>query len=85
MYEIEYSPRSIKEFKKFDENLQDEVHRALELLKDKDNWEQLRVHKLQGRLKGKLSASVNFSYRIIFGLNKDVIGVQNIGDHSIYN
>ena len=46
----------------------------------------LKTHKLQGKLRGFLSFSIGYKYRIIFEFAKkeDVVYFHSVGDHDIY-
>ncbi|MEI8270285.1 MAG: type II toxin-antitoxin system RelE/ParE family toxin [bacterium] len=83
--EILYKPTFIRHFNKLEELLQDEVLEKIELLKDKKNHKQLKVHKLTGKLKDFNSFSVNYTYRIVFFYeNKKRVVFLAIGDHDVY-
>ena len=88
MIEVEYTRRFLRDLSKLTAVLQEEVLEKVELFKNERNHRQLRAHKLKGELRGKLSFSVNYSYRIMFecaaGTKKTVI-LLTIGDHSIYS
>lgn len=85
MIEVEYAPTFLKQLKKCEIALQDEVKEKINLFKDKKNHQQLRVHKLHGPFAGKLSFSVNYRYRIVFKwLSSNAAALLAIGDHSIY-
>lgn len=84
--EIALAPRFKREFKKLPKALREETREKVELFRDPANHQALHVHKLKGRLAGRLSFSVNYRYRIIF-----MWEVQNtsaillaIGDHALY-
>ena len=84
-FEISYKATFIRRFNKLDKELQEEVIKALDLLSDKKNHKQLRVHKLTGKLKNLYSCSVNFSYRVVFLMNrKGEITIMDVGDHDVY-
>lgn len=59
----------------------------IELFSDEDNHKMLKVHKLNGRLRGCYAFSVNYHIRIVF----EYIGKPRrayllaIGDHAIYS
>lgn len=85
MYEIKYKPSFVRQYKKLDEALQNDVKRTIELLKQDPKHSLLKSHKLKGKLKGVWSCSVNFSYRIIFEYEKElVITCLAVGDHDVY-
>ena len=85
MFDLVYSPRFVRQFKKLDADLQDEIVAKLELFKNKSNHEGLKVHKLKGHLKKYCSFSVNYSFRIVFsyGSKKDVY-ILSVGNHRVY-
>lgn len=83
--EISYKPSFVRRFNKLEAELQEEAFQKIELFKDRKNHEQLKVHKLTGRLKGYYSFSVNYKYRIIFSYLSDLkVDFLDIGDHDIY-
>lgn len=85
MYEIQYKPSFIRQYKKLDEGLKNDVKRTLELLKVDPKNPLLKSHKLKGKLIGCWSCSVNFSYRLIFEYEKTlVITCLAVGDHNVY-
>ncbi len=80
------APSFLRQLKKFELALQEEVLEKLELLKDRSNHERLRVHALKGQYKGRRAFSVNFRYRVIFkfGPAKNDISLLSVGDHEVY-
>jgi addiction module RelE/StbE family toxin len=86
MIAIEYAPSFLKQLKKLDRALVDEVEEKIELFRNPAHHTHLRVHKLKGALQGKYSFSVNYRFRIVFvWLSKNEAGLLRIGDHSIYD
>mgnify|MGYP000540995174 CR=1 FL=1 len=85
-YKFLTAPSFLRQLKKLEHALQDEVYEKLELLKGRTNHKQLRVHALKGLYKGRYALSVNFRYRVIFkfGPAKDDISLLSVGDHDIY-
>ena len=84
--EVIVAPRFKKDFNKLSGDLQEEVYEKIELFKDLENHQKLRVHTLKGRMQGRLSFSVNYKYRIVFlweKKNKSAY-LLTVGDHSIY-
>ncbi len=82
---IAYKPAFLRTFKKLPLNLQAEVRHRIALFSQNPDDPLLRTHKLKGRLKGRLSFSVNYQYRIVFFYeNKHTAVLLNVGDHSIY-
>jgi len=85
MIEIEYAPAFLNQMKKLPVELQREAIEKITLFKNRSNHRQLKVHKLKGKMAGKWSFSVNYSYRIAFKwLPNDAAGFLAIGDHDIY-
>lgn len=85
MPDIHFTPKFLRLAKKLDPDLQDEVERCLELLQKNPRSTILKTHKLTGSLRGYLSCSVNYQYRIIFKWdNQETITVLTVGDHDVY-
>lgn len=83
--EIIYLPVFLKRFKKLEPDLREEVIEKIELFKDSQNHERLKVHKLQGVLAGRYSFSVNYKVRIVFTrVSNREVAFLDIGDHDIY-
>jgi len=85
MIRVAYKPSFIRQFKKLESDLQDEAFEKIELFKDIKNHNQLKVHKLGGRLSDRYSFSVNYKYRITFNyLSSEEVVFLAVGDHDIY-
>lgn len=85
MIEIEYAPAFLNQLKKLPGELQYEAIEKIALFKNRSNHRQLKVHKLKGKMAGKWSFSVNYSYRIVFKWFPDgAAGLLAIGDHDVY-
>ena len=85
MLELIYAPVFVREFKKLQVNLQDEVLEKIELFKNSSNHRRLKVHKLKGPLKDCYSFSVNYNFRVVFSYDsKNKVNILTVGDHSIY-
>ena len=83
---VSFKPTFIRQFKRLDPGLQQEVNEKIEFFKDGQNLTQLRIHKLHGRLAGRYSFSVNYKTRIVFCyLSKKEVALLAIGDHAIYD
>ncbi len=83
-YEVVFLPKAIKQYSKLPNDLQEEIEETIELLKESENHERLKVHKLNGILKNFYSARVNYEYRVIFSYDGSLLVVSLIGDHSLY-
>lgn len=82
---ILYTPKFARQWKKLEPALQEEVEACLAALRKNPKQVSLKVHKLTGRLKGFLSCSVNYRYRIIFEWDDpETIAVLSVGDHDVY-
>lgn len=85
MIEIEYAPSFLSQLKKLPTELQHETIEKAALFKNRTNHKRLKVHKLKGRLAGKWSFSVNYTYRVVFKwLSDSEAGFLAIGDHDVY-
>lgn len=83
--EISYKATFVRQFKKLDQDLQSEVLEKIESLKNIDNHDSLKVHKLHGKLKESYSFYVNYKIRVVFVWeDKKEIILLAIGDHDIY-
>lgn len=83
--EIAYKATFIRELKKLDKDLQEEVLEKIELFKDISNHQLLKVHKLHGKFGDSYSFSVNYKFRIVFEyLSKKEVAILTVGDHEIY-
>ena len=60
-----------------------QYRKTLELLELNPKHPSLRLHDLEGRLKGMSSVSINMSYRIVleFEIKGKAITLINVGDH----
>lgn len=84
--QIEFKPRFIRQYNSLEPALKDEVREKVALFRNRENHQMLRVHKLHGDLKNRLSFSVNYRYRIIFEwLSDDSAGFISIGTHAVYD
>ncbi len=83
---VSFKPIFIRQFKRLDPGLQQEANEKIELFKDKKNHEQLKAHRLHGRLAGRYSFYVNYKTRIVFSyLSKNEVALLAIGDHAVYD
>ena len=82
---VRYKPSFVREFKKLPQELQEEAFAKIALFRDENNHQQLKAHKLTGKLAGCYSFSVSYSHRIVFEYEgkTDVVFLM-IGTHDIY-
>ena len=84
---VSFKPSFLRELKKLEPALQDEAREKIELFKNPAKHAALRVHKLKGRMTGRMSFSVNYRYRIVFkytDTSKREGVLLAIGDHDVY-
>lgn len=82
IYPESYLKRATKFLKKHPE-LRNQYQKTLELLEVNPLHPSLRLHGLQGRLKGLSSVSINISYRIVLEMviqDQDIILI-DVGNH----
>jgi mRNA-degrading endonuclease YafQ of YafQ-DinJ toxin-antitoxin module len=85
-YRLIYPDSYIKRAKKFlrkHPEIHNQYRKTLELLELDPYHPSLRLHGLEGRLKGLSSVSINMSYRIVLALEikgEEIILI-NLGDH----
>jgi mRNA-degrading endonuclease YafQ of YafQ-DinJ toxin-antitoxin module len=82
IYTDSYNKRAKKFLRKHPE-IHNQYRKILQLLELNPFHPSLRLHGLEGRLKGLSSVSVNMSYRIVLELEikKDEIVLINVGRH----
>ena len=86
-YTLIYPESYIKRARKFlrkHPQIQGQYRKTLQLLELNPNHPSLRLHDLEGRLKGMSSVSINMSYRIVleFEIKGKEILLINVGDHN---
>ncbi|MCX6717367.1 MAG: type II toxin-antitoxin system mRNA interferase toxin, RelE/StbE family [Candidatus Taylorbacteria bacterium] len=85
MLNIKYSHHFVRKVSKLEDSLVEEIQDKIELLKDENNHQKLKVHKLHGVLDGSMSFYVNYKIRVIFEYisNKEIV-LEDVGGHDIY-
>mgnify|MGYP001586412049 CR=1 FL=1 len=83
---IIYSSKFAREYKKLPDSVKDIGEEQEEIFRVNPFDPKLKTHKLQGKLRGFLSFSIGYKYRIIFEFAKkeDVVYFHSVGDHDIY-
>ncbi|MFA5799747.1 MAG: type II toxin-antitoxin system mRNA interferase toxin, RelE/StbE family [Candidatus Peribacteraceae bacterium] len=85
MTEVRFKPAFIRQYKKLSKALRQEIREKILLFQDNPRHSMLKTHALKGRLKGSMSFSVNYRYRIVFEWEeKDAAVLLAVGDHSVY-
>ncbi|WP_174484345.1 type II toxin-antitoxin system YafQ family toxin [methanotrophic endosymbiont of Bathymodiolus puteoserpentis (Logatchev)] len=87
MYTLEWTPSFIKAAKRFAKRhpeLKQKTAIALLALEQDPFQPSLKLHGLEGKLKGVCAISITYSYRITLTLkiSEHVITLLNIGDHN---
>ena len=82
IYPESYIKRARKFLRKHPE-IHGQYRKTLELLELNPKHPSLRLHDLEGRLKGMSSVSINMSYRIVleFEIKEKEIMLINVGNH----
>ncbi len=82
IYPDSYIKRARKFLRKYPE-IHNQYRKTLEILELDPYHPSLRLHSLEGRLKGLSSVSINISYRIVleFEIRDGEIVLMNIGSH----
>jgi len=84
--EVIYTRAFFKRLSKYEDDFQEIIFEKITELKDIENHQQLRVHKLHGKFSNCFSFSVNYKTRIVFQhVSKDEVALLSIGDHDIYD
>lgn len=82
---IVYSRKFVSEYRKLPPQIRSLAEQKEKIFKKNRFDSSLKTHKLTGKLKGNLSFSINFKYRIIFTLEgKNEAWFLSIGTHNIY-
>ncbi len=82
---IYFSTKFKSQFVALPRAIKQKAVKAEALLRDNPFHPSLRLHKLKGKLDGCWSITVDYYYRIIFGIDeKGNIVFLSIGTHSIY-
>ena len=82
---ILYSPKFIRQYKKFSSEIKDKVEAKEDIFRANPFDNRLKTHKLNGELNDYWSFSVDYNVRIIFIFqDTDTIRLELIGGHDIY-
>ncbi len=73
--------KNLRDFLKKHPELRQTIKGKFKILEDNPADQRLKTHKLTGKLKGFLAASITFEYRIVFYVEKDIIFLLAIGNH----
>lgn len=86
MLRLGYKPAFLRQFKKLPTTLREEATEKIGRFRENPQDPVLHVHKLKGSMKGRLSFSVNYAYRIVFiYTDENTVVLLAIGDHSVYD
>lgn len=82
---IVYAPVFIRQFKKLEKNLQDQVLDKIELFKNVNNHSALNVHKLNGRFRKSYGFWIDYKNRVVFDwISSSEAALLMVDDHDIY-
>ena len=85
MLNLIYAPNFLRQYKKLESDLQEEVLQKIKIFENEENHLSLKVHKLHGCLSDKYGFSVNYKIRIVFQyLSKKEVALLAVGDHEVY-
>ncbi|MDO8579503.1 MAG: hypothetical protein Q7R72_01365 [bacterium] len=85
MIDVIYTHAFVRRFKKLERQITNEALKKINLFKDPDNHQNLKVHKLHGEMNDSFSFSVNHKIRIIFRyINNNEVVLTAIDDHTVY-
>ena len=85
MIGISFKPSFVRQAKRLEQALFQELVEKIELLKHEKNHDILKVHKLHGTLSDCYSFSVNYKIRVVFEYEtKNEIVLLAVGDHDVY-
>ena len=85
MITVGFAPKFVRKYHTLEPILKTEVKEKLALLTSRSNHQQLKVHKLQGKLANRQAFWVNYKIRVVFKfVNKQNIICLSIGDHDVY-
>ena len=83
--EVVYKPIFVRQYKKIQKALQQEVKEKIGLFQKDPSHSFLKVHKLHGKLRGFYSFSVNYEYKIVFEYEtKQRASLLVVGNHDVY-
>ena len=85
MISVLYKPTFLRQYDQLPKELKEEIRERIARFQRNPRLPQLRTHKLKGSLKGFLSFSVNYRYRIVFQWeNRSTVVLLTVGDHDVY-
>lgn len=84
-YKVLFRTEFLKRARKLDKSLFDKLFEKTELLRNRSNHSDLRVHKLHGKLSKYYSFSIDYNLRVVFWFKSDnEIVLVDLGNHDIY-
>ena len=82
---IYYSSKFAKEYKRLPRKVKTSAENKEKIFRLDPFNQQLKTHRLTGRLKDYYSFSIDYQYRIIFEfIGRDIVWFHSVGTHEIY-
>lgn len=84
---IYYSSKFAKEYKRLPHKIKISAEKKEKIFRLDPFGQQLKTHRLTGRLKEYYSFSIDYQYRIIFefvGKDRKIVWFHSVGTHEIY-
>jgi len=86
MITVGFTPEFFRTLKKLAPQLQEIAFKKIELFRERNNHQRLKVHKLHGKYAGFFGFSIDRRNRIMFEWISDMEALlHTVGDHSIYD
>ena len=82
--EVYYYPSFLRQLKKLSKAVRETAIERTKVFQENPHNPQLKLHKLDGSLKGYWSFSVDYHHRIILEIRDNQVMFHFIGNHSIY-
>jgi len=85
MISVVYTPKFVRQYKKLNSLIKEEIKQRIVLFKKDSNSPRLKVHKLHGDLAVSWSFSIDYKYRIVFKyMSRNEVILLAIDDHDVY-
>ncbi|MBI5470375.1 hypothetical protein HY968_03620 [Candidatus Kaiserbacteria bacterium] len=86
MITVGFTPEFFRNLKRLSPKLQESAFKRIELFRNRNNHQRLKVHKLKGKYIGFFAFSIDRKNRIMFEwISDQEARLHTVGDHSIYD